>query len=223
MKFTEWKLYWLPLLAVCVSACQFMPATDTDTEQVAQESAAEGVARSPNPYLANRSSVPSEARKRFQAASVALAASDWSQAEQHLLWLTTHHAKFSGPWLNLALVYSELKQIDKAVAAFEQAIAANSQNVYAYNQYAIFLRGQGNFAEAEKQYQQALRVWPDYPEGHLNLAILYDLYMGQLTPALQHYQSYQALQQQPDRQVAGWIVDAERRLHSQQASRAGES
>ncbi len=228
------KCYLLVILSL-LSACQFIPASEgvgdgegepvSAAEQRSQqdgEQVSEAPIRLPNPYLSNRSAVPAEARSRFQSAREYLESSQWQLAEEQLLWLTQHHATLSGPWINLALLYSELNQLDKVAPAFEQAITANRNNVNAYNQYGIFLRGQGLFAEAEKQYLQALDVWPDYPEGHLNLAILYDLYMGQLAPALEHYLTYQALQEEPDRQVAGWIVDTQRRLKSQSANVAGE-
>lgn len=174
--------------------------------------------QSVNPYLLERASVPAAAAQRFAQARSALAAENWSQAEQDLLWLKENFPQFSGPFINLALLYQQTGQLDKVSPAFQQAIVANRQNVYAYNQWAIFQREQGNFAEAEQLYLQALEVWADYPEGHLNLAILYDMYLGKLDAALQHYQQYQALQEQPDKQVSGWIIDTERRWNKYQQS-----
>ena len=102
--------------------------------------------------------------------------------------------------------------MDKADQAFTRAIAVNANNLAAYNQLAIMKREAGQFSAAEALYQQALRVWPFHPESHKNLGILYDLYLGKGALALQHYQAYQQLLAEPDRQVNGWIIDLERRL-----------
>ena len=218
-------------------ACQFISKIDkaADLEEVSEsDGLPKGTnppsKRLPNPYLANPIEVPIEAQARFQSATEAFSTNQWQQAEQDLLWITEHYSELSGPWLNLALLYDKMSHDktlddktlddktngpDKVEYAFSRAIETNNQNVYAYNQYGVFLRKQGDFAKAEKNYKQALVVWPDFPEGHLNLAILYDLYLGKLTLALHHYESYQALQDEPKRQVSGWIIDVRRRLKTQ--------
>jgi Tfp pilus assembly protein PilF len=173
---------------------------------------------SPNPYLQNPVAVPAAAQQKFQQANKALAAGDWQNAESDLLWLTTNHPALSGAFLNLALLYAETQQLEKAEQYFNQAISVNKLNVNAYNQYAIYWRKRGQFEQAEQLYLKALDVWPDYPAAHLNLGILYDLYMGALPPALEHYRLYQALLEEPSRQIQGWIMDAERRLQQLGAS-----
>ncbi len=200
----------LVALTLLISACQFVPTTSEP--EPADVSLDNAPPKSINPYLENRPTVSAAAADRYQQAQAALANQDWTQAEQHLLWITDNAPQLSGPYIGLAMLYNTTEQTEKVAPMFKQAIAANRNNVSAYNQYAIFLRQQGDFKGAEALYQQALVVWPDYPEGHLNLGILYDMYMGKLDLALQEYQQYQDLQSEPDRQVAGWIVDTQRRL-----------
>src|SRR5690606_873070 len=103
-------------------------------------------------------------------------------------------------------------ETEKAAQAFTQAIAANANNLDAYNQLGILKREAGDFTGAEEQYQQALAIWPFHPASHRNLGILYDLYMGRGEEALRHYQAYQQLLPEPDKVVNGWIVDLERRI-----------
>ncbi|ARN72786.1 tetratricopeptide repeat protein [Oceanicoccus sagamiensis] len=198
------------VLTLLISACQFVPTTST--VQPVEDSATLAPSKAVNPYLQNRPAVSAAASDHYQQAQAALANQDWAKAELHLQWLTAKAPELSGPYVSLAQLYSRTEQTAKVAPMFKQAIATNSSNLSAYNQYAIFLREQGQFNEAEALYQQALVVWPDYPEGHLNLGILYDLYMGKLALALAHYQQYQNLQPEPDRQVAGWIVDTQRRI-----------
>lgn len=180
-----------------------------------EESGAQPVVRAPNPYLIDPPEVPAAARKRFQAAQTALDQQQWELAETDLLWITEHYPQFSGPWLNLAMLYRQTENADKVESAFQQALGANPKNIAAYNEYGIYLREAGRFEEAKSIYLKALAVWPDSPATHINLGILYDLYLGNLEQALVHYRIYQALQDQPDRRVEGWIVDTERRLEQQ--------
>ncbi len=219
-------------IVLAAGGCQMLPDTpspeaadSTETASADKETAEKAAGAEqplPNPYRVDPPSVPGAARQRFDDALAALEQQQWQAAETDLLWITEHHPELSGPYLNLALLYQRSQQPDKVEPAFRQAIAATPDNVAAYNQYAIYLRQQGRFADAEAQYLRALEVWPDSPNTHLNLGILYDLYMGQLQQALKHYRAYQALQPEPDRRVQGWIVDTERRL-ARQAPAGGAS
>ncbi|UCE89659.1 MAG: tetratricopeptide repeat protein, partial [Pseudomonadota bacterium] len=87
----------------------------------------------------------------------------------------------------------------------------NPDNAAAYNHLGIVHRQRGDFKKAQDAYRQALKIEPDYALAHRNLGILYDLYMGDLSRALKHYERYQALTGGDDRQVDKWIVDLKRR------------
>ena len=197
------------VLAVFLAGCQFLGAPD-EKKPVPKDSATE--AASVNPYLLNRPSVPDAAAQRFAQAVGAVRTSNWTQAEADLQWLTTAYPTFSGSWLNLATVYIETGRPELAEQAYTRAIAANATNVQAYNLFAVFLREQGRFGEAETIYRKALSIWPDHPDSHKNLAILYDLYMGRLSDAAEHYHRYLELTGDSDQQVQGWLIDLERRL-----------
>ena len=76
------------------------------------------------------------------------------------------------------------------------------------------LRQRGQFAQARKAYEKALGINAAYASAHLNLGILNDLYLQNLDTALQHYQRYQVLTGDSDKQVAKWIIDLERRVQA---------
>ena len=183
-------------------------ASDEDPTQVA------GPAPIPNPYLANPVDAPRQAQALFSQALAALRAEQWQKAEVLLQELTVEHPQLSGPWLNLGIVYRRTDRLPQAEEAFERAVSANGKNLDAYNQLAVIKRLQGDFPAAEKLYLQALEVWPQHGASHRNLGILYDLYLGQFDKALVHFESYQQLQAEPDRQITGWIVDLKRRLQN---------
>jgi lipoprotein NlpI len=57
-----------------------------------------------------------------------------------------------------------------------------------------------------------LDIDPNYAYAHLNYGILLDLYLGELENALAHYQKFQQLTPEEDKEVTKWIVDLERRI-----------
>ncbi len=174
-----------------------------------------------NPYLANPKVVPENIALLFQQAKQLHLAKDWPAAELAWQEITVSAPELSGPFLNLGLVYEATDQLALAEQAYNDAIEANSLNLDAYNQLAILKRKTGEFEQAEAQYLNALSIWPEHPKSHLNLAILYELYMGRFEPALVHYQQYQALAEQPNKRVVGWISDLRRRIDSLAQSSAG--
>lgn len=174
----------------------------------------------PNPYLLSHPSVPGAAQKQHRKAIVAMGKKNWQQAEALLRQLTADYPGLSGPHLNLGLLYRQTDRLDAAEKAMVKAITVNPNNLDAYNQLAILKRERGAFAEAEVLYKKALAVWPQHPESHRNLGILYDLYMGQFDKALVHFENYRALITEPDPQLAGWIADLKRRQGK--VARAGQ-
>lgn len=160
--------------------------------------------------------VPAAAQTLFDSAVTAQREQHWDQAEQQLKQLTEKYPQLSGPHLNLALLYAQTQRPQLAEAEFKQALQSNPNNIAAYTQYGIWLRGQTRLQEAEAIYLQALERAPDHADTHLNLGILYDLYMGKLPQALEQYQRYLALSGDEKSPVRGWVADLQRRLKSAQ-------
>lgn len=167
-----------------------------------------------NPYLQTNASFSEQATVNFHDAVMAMQQKNWSHAEAVLVALAEKNPRLSGVYLNLGIVYRAQGKTDRAAEAFQQAISANLKNVDAYNQLAVLKREAGDFTAAEALYQKALAIWPFYPAGHKNIAILYELYMGKPEQALPHYLAYQQLLGAPDKQLESWIADLQRRLNS---------
>jgi tetratricopeptide (TPR) repeat protein len=166
----------------------------------------------PNPYLQNSQKFSEQVEINFHDAVTSMQQKNWDHAEAVLKQLAEKNPKLSGVYLNLGIVYRNKGDLEKAIAEFNLAITANMRNVDAYNQLAVLKRESGDFNGAETLYQKALSIWPFYPEGHKNIAILYDLYLGKPELALSHYQAYQQLLPAPDKQVDSWVADLQRRL-----------
>lgn len=172
-----------------------------------------------DPYLLERPDVPSAAQREFDSAVAAMRQQQWEAAEQQFKALASAYPQLSGPPLNLALLAARAgKDGDSSRDAdaeryFQQAIAANGNNLMALNQYAIWLREHGRFSDAEARYKQALARWPDHADSHLNLGILYDLYLDNGAEALAHYQRYLDLVGDAQTPTRGWVVELQRRYH----------
>ena len=208
-------------VAVCLLVgCSSGPATKTQSSSAAIEPSVAAAGASilpagpitPNPYLQNKPSVSRTATQNFTDATRAMRNKQWPLAESLLQKVIAENSKLSGAYLNLGLVYRAQKEDKRAEQAFNDAIAANHTNLDAYNQLAILQREAGNFSAAAANYKKALSLWPFHPESHKNLAILYDLYMGQSAEALPHYEAYLQLRGGDDKQATSWIADLQRRL-----------
>jgi tetratricopeptide (TPR) repeat protein len=109
-------------------------------------------------------------------------------------------------------VYEALGDNDAAQHAYKKAIDANPNNCAAYVDLGVLSRRAGDFLSAEANYLACTQRVPNFREAYLNLGILYELYLGRLDDALQAYQTYQTLSEDPDMRVAGWVSDLERRI-----------
>ena len=177
----------------------------------------------PNPYLQNPPKLGDQLQASFNEAVAAMQQKQWDKAEVTLKQLAEKNPKLSGIYLNLGIVYRNKGDTAKAVEEFNRAIATNPKNLDAYNQLAVLKREAGDFSAAENLYLKALTVWPFYPEGHKNIAILYDLYLSKPEQALPHYQAYQQLLTAPDKQVDSWVAELQRRLNSGKAPATTEA
>jgi Tfp pilus assembly protein PilF len=176
--------------------------------------AACGSAPSKNAGAATASTeVSSSARSAFDGAVAAMRAGQWPEAERQLTQLIRTQPNLSGAYLNLALVYVQTQRPAEAETQFKKAVEVNPANVAARNQYGIWLRTQGRFKDAESAYLQALQVNAAYADTHLNLGILYDLYLGRPTQALAHYEQYLTLKgdSADTGRVKNWVADLQRR------------
>lgn len=219
MRFNKLALVGLLALAVlagCSSSPKKTPKasaeTDTNVPVEAGSSLLPPGPVLPNPYLQAKPSVSRQVAQNFADATRAMEQKQWGQAESLLQRVIAENKQLSGAWLNLGFVYRAQNDDKRAEDAFNQAINANHTNLDAYNALAILKREAGDFAAAEDNYKKALSIWPWHPDSHKNIAILYDLYMGKGEEALAHYEAYQTLVGDGDKNINSWIADLQRRL-----------
>jgi Flp pilus assembly protein TadD len=155
--------------------------------------------------------ISASVEQQFAYGIEAMTAEDYVQAIEIFNKVAHKEPRASGPWVNIAIAYRKLDQIDKADEAIETAVKLNPKNPYALNQAGIIKREKGAFEEAQNLYKSALAEYPNYSNAHLNLAILCDLYLQKIVCAKSHYQAYQEIEKNDDKQVIAWMSDLSRR------------
>ncbi len=89
----------------------------------------------------------------------------------------------------------------------------NPASPVAGNELGIALRKLGKFSEAETAYQRTISAEPNFAPAHLNLGVLYDLYLAEPQKALEEYERYLELTGE-NKQVAGWVLELRKRVGS---------
>lgn len=187
--------------------------TDTHLPRQTYNMAGEKITYVPqqNPYTTEVATVPPEANAYFLTANARLKAGDLDIARKKFTTLTEKYPTLSGPWLKLGSIAETEEKYPEAIKHYQQAISVNRNNVNAYIALGLLQRKQGYFSDAFNTYHEALSVWKDFPEAHLNLAILYDLYLNNAEEAQKHYEAYYFLTGEKDEKVKKWLVEIRHR------------
>lgn len=171
----------------------------------------------PNPYTTSSVSVPAEARSAFVVASSLLRDGKLKSARSHFKTMTAKFPQLSGPWVQLGVIAEKREKYDEAIASYKKAIEVNENNVNAYLALGLLQRRQGDFGGAQSTYRQALEAWKDFPEAHLDLAILYDLYLNRPEQAQKHYEAYEFLSGGKNPKVGKWLAEVRQRTGIEQS------
>ena len=164
-----------------------------------------------NPYLAIKSRIDKGSVLLYIEAKKAKRNGDFKTAKQKLRVITKNDDSISGPWVMLGDIALEEKKYSQAEKHYQQAILINPKNINAYVALAQVQRVMGAFHVAQNTLTLALQLWPDFPEAHLNLGILYDLYLNQSHKSQQHLEAYLFLTQYKNKQAINWYSEVQTR------------
>jgi cellulose synthase operon protein C len=112
--------------------------------------------------------------------------------------------------------YGKVERGDPALATDAKALQAlidkqPTPSAPLLNQLGIAERQQGRFDEARKAYEAAIAADAKAPLPHLNLAILYDLYLGDVAKAQELYQRTVELSPGDAQQLNRWLAELKTR------------
>lgn len=159
--------------------------------------------------------IDSDVRRDYQQA-LGLLRSGQLQAGIDLLESVVARAPdVTNPYIDLGVAYAELDELDKAEHSLKSALSLAPDHPAALNEMGIVYRRTGRFADARESYEKALAVYPGFHYALLNLAVLCDLYLDDLTCALDNYERYADIVTDDD-QVGIWIADIKNRLEAGQ-------
>ncbi len=164
-----------------------------------------------NPYVLQKGKIKKESIAKYIEATRATKQKQYSQAEVSLQELTSEDKNLSGPWVLLGDIATEQNNHEKAISNYQKALEINDKNVNAYLRLAKALRMKGEFLKAQNTYAKLLVLWRDCPEAHLNLAVLYDVFLNHPLRAQKHMEAYQYLTGGEDKNIASWLVEIQQR------------
>ena len=207
------KSFAVTALVVCtlmLGACSSFSSKPTPPPSRSGTSTLPGKPTSPAAKPAPKPVDKGDPDARFKAALDMLKQGQAPEAEVALTSLVKDFPQYSGPLTELGLIYAKSKRFDLAASAFAKATANNPQNAVAYNWQGILFREANNYVRAEQAYQRAISTDSNYANAHLNLGILYDVYLKRPKDALEQYKEYQRLGGADDLRVLVWVADIEK-------------
>ena len=117
----------------------------------------------------------------------------------------------TAPRIDLGMAQHRNDDLEAAESNLLKALELNASHPVAHNELGIVYRKTGRFSEAKQHYEAAIAVYPGYHHARRNLAILCDLYIGDLDCALNQYEAYMATVP-ADEEASMWIADLRNRM-----------
>ena len=155
--------------------------------------------------------VPESIRLQYYEALRYLREENLQQGIAILEQVTQAAPTVTAPNIDLGVAYHRLGSMERSEEYLLRALALNSNHPVALNELGIVYRETGRFRKAKQQYEAAIAVYPGYHHARRNLAILCDLYLGDLSCALNQYEAYMATVP-ADPEVEMWVTDLRNRM-----------
>lgn len=154
-----------------------------------------GCQSSPSKGGANKaqlSSLSASEKKSYDQALAHLANAKFKPAEKQLAQLVESRPNVAELWLNLALSQYHQQSYEQSGKTLKALLARFGEVAEAHNLAGLVAVNSGEFSQAEKHYQNALKLKPSYENALYNMALLQDVYLQNIPAAVAHYDRYLA-------------------------------
>lgn len=155
--------------------------------------------------------IASHLRGDYEAAIDALSRGDHAVGIAMLEALVVQAPALVVPRIDLATAHHQAGNLEAAETHLLIALQASPGHPVALNELGIVYRKTGRFDEARRSYEAALTAYPGYHYAHRNLAVLCDLYLGDLACARDHYAAFIAASP-GDADATMWLASVRMRL-----------
>jgi len=156
--------------------------------------------------VTSNKSVSSSQREKYRDGITALYNNDLSKAQSIFNEFIRNNPKLAGGYTNLALVYFKKSKYVKSLKQANKALELNPKQAQALNLRAQLYVLDGKIHKAKKDYIQSVTIKPKYINAQYNLALLYDIYLQEIEPAIKHYKIYLSLLKKPDEATEEWVT-----------------
>lgn len=204
----SWRL--LPL-ALLLAACSGPAPRHSEPLSAAAQSGARAQADTAPAVEPAADPAKGDPQQRFEQALQLMKQRQPQEAKAAFDQLARDYPQYSGPLADLGVLQARGREYDQAIASFTAAVAADGRNAFAWGWLGILYRERGDYVRAEQAYRRALELKPDDAAAHLNLGILYELYLKRPSEALAQYREYQRVASNGNLMVGVWIHELEAR------------
>jgi Flp pilus assembly protein TadD len=154
--------------------------------------------------------VSADVRADYESAIRLLSQQRYADGIALLVKVTDSAPLVIAPHIDLGIAYGRSGDLPRAEASLQKALQIDANHPIANNELGMIYRRQGRFADARASYEKALALYPSFHFAHRNLAILCDLYLQDVSCALEHYQAYR-LAAPDDQEAVRWLADLQAR------------
>lgn len=164
--------------------------------------------------ITEQARIGSDTRSDYEQALSLLRAERYDEGISLLRRVIESTPDATAPYIDIGIAYGMVGETDLAEQSLTTADLLSPANPVVQNELGILYRRTGRFDEARASYEAALGIFEDFHFARRNLAVLCDLYLGDLDCALRNYRAYLD-SVGSDAEVEIWVADLENRLGNQ--------